>query len=105
MNMGAFSGYVFGVVALFLLLRAAYHDQRLKRYVDRHYPEEGKIVRSYELQWYPWSVGYRTLRALIKKQSANDPELARLARKRIRAIIHFIVWPIVIFLIDSFIFG
>lgn len=104
MSMDTFLVEVFGGVAIFLLLKFAYHDQRLKRYVDRHYPEEGKIVRSHEWQMYPWSVGHRTLMALIKKERANDPELACLARKRRRSVIYFIAWPIVMYLIDSFIY-
>lgn len=104
MDMDTFSVEVFGAVAFFLLLNVWYQNQHLKKYVDRHYPEEGKIVRLYEWQWYPWSVGHRTLMALIKKERANDPELARRARNTKRAVIYFIAWPIVMFLIDYFIF-
>ena len=81
MDIYTFLTYVLMVVFIVLGFRAAYLYERLKRYVDRRYPEEGKVIRSYEWQWYPWSVGYRTLKALIKRQSANDPELARWAGK------------------------
>ena len=103
MDMDTFLVIVYGGVAIFLLFNAAYHDQRLKRYVDKHYPEEGKIFRLYEWQMYPWSIGARTLRALINEQSENDPELARLARKTKRAIIYLIAWPMAFFLTTSFI--
>ena len=104
MDMDTFLVFAYGGVGIVLLFRAGFLDERLKRYVDRHYPEDGKIVRSYEWQWYPWSVGRSTLRALIKKQRANDPELVRLARKAKRAVIYIIAWPIVVFLIDFFIY-
>lgn len=103
MDMDTFSMIVWGGGMVFLMFKGAYHDQRLKRYVDRRYPEEGKIVRSYEWQHYPWSVGQRTLRALIKREGANDPELARLAKKTKRALIYFISWTIGVFFLDSFI--
>jgi len=103
MDMDTFSMIVWGGGAIFLMFKGAYHDQRLKRYVDRRYPEEGKIVRSYEWQHYPWSVGYRTLKALIKREGANDPELARLARKAKLSIIYCISWIIGVFFLDSFI--
>jgi hypothetical protein len=100
MDMDTFFVFVYGGVGIFLLLRGAYLYERLKRHVDRQYPEEGKIVRSYEWQWYPWSVGQRTLRALIKRQSANDPELASLAKKSKRALIYVIAWPLAVALIS-----
>jgi len=83
-------GYmVFGVLLGFW---GAYLYERLKRYVDSKYPEEGKVIRSYEWQWFPWSVGARTLRALIKKQSSNDPELAQQAKRSRISAIYFLVW-------------
>ena len=103
--MNSFIGYlvdgymVFGVLLGFW---GFYLYERLKRYIDREYPEEGKIIRSYEWQWFPWSVGHRTLRALIKKHSSNDPELARREKWAKRSTIYFFVW-FAIFLITSFI--
>lgn len=85
------------------MFRGVYYDQRLKRYVKRHYPEEGEIVWSHEWQMYPWSVGARTLRELIEDKRGNDPELARLARKAKRALIYFLAWTIGVFFLDSFI--
>jgi len=104
MDMDTFLVFTYGGVAIALLLRAGWLDEKLKRYIDKHYPEEGKVIRSYQWQWYPWSVGRRTLRTLIRKQCANDPELVRRARKAKRAVIYFIAWPIFTFLIDSFIY-
>ena len=77
------------------MFKFMYHDQLLKRYIDRQYPEEGKIIRLYEWQ----SVGRRTLGTLVKKQRAYDPELACLARKAKLSIIYCIAWLIVMFLI------
>lgn len=85
-------GFAYMGVAIFLGFRGAYLYERLKRYVDRQYPEEGKVIRSYEWQMYPWSVGHRTLKALIKKQRANDPELARWAKKAKLDMIYLLVW-------------
>ena len=85
-------GFAHMGVFIFLGFRGAYLYERLKRHVDRQYPEEGKIVRSYEWQWYPWSVGQRTLRALIKRESADDPELARWAGKWKRSAICILVF-------------
>lgn len=67
-------GY-FGVLLL-LMLRAIYQDERLLRHVDGQYPEQGKVIRSYAWQMYPWSVGRKLLRALIREESVGDPELA-----------------------------
>jgi hypothetical protein len=80
------------VVFVFLALRAAYLYERLKRYVDRQYPEEGKVIRLYEWQHYPWSVGHRTLKALIKRESVNDLGLARCAGKWKRSAICLLVF-------------
>ncbi|MHC4112299.1 MAG: hypothetical protein ACYSUY_14595 [Planctomycetota bacterium] len=99
MDKGTFLLLVYGGVEIVLLIWAVYLNERLKRYIDKQYPEEGKVIRSYEWQWYPWSVGQKTLRALIKKQSANDPELANQAKKAKRAIICVFAWPIVVGLI------
>jgi hypothetical protein len=83
-------GYmVFGV---FLVFWAFYLSEKLKRYIDAKYPEEGRIIRSYEWQWFPWSVGYRTLKALIKKQSPIDSELARRAKWTRRGSTYFFTW-------------
>ena len=92
MDMDTISTYVWVGVFIFLAFKSMYHDKRLKRYIDRQYPEEGKVIRLYEWQWYPWSVGRRTLWTLVKKQRANDPELARLARKAKRSIIYILVF-------------
>ncbi|MHC4641517.1 MAG: hypothetical protein ACYS32_07720 [Planctomycetota bacterium] len=92
MDIDTFLTYVFVVVFIFLGFRGAYLYERLKRYVDRQYPEEGKVIRSYEWQMYPWSVGHRTLKALIKRESANDPELARWAGKWKRSAICLLVF-------------
>ncbi len=92
MDIDTFLTFVYLGVFVFLAFRGAYLYERLKRYVDRQYPEEGKVVRLYEWQWYPWSVGHRTLMALIKKQRANDPELARRARKAKRNMICILVF-------------
>jgi hypothetical protein len=104
MDMDTISSYVYVAVWIFLAVKLMYHDKRLKRYIDRQYPEEGKIIRLYEWQWYPWSVGRRTIWTLVKKQRTNDPELARLAKKVKRTFIYCIAWLIVIILIDSFIY-
>jgi len=79
-------------VGIFLGFRGAYLYERLKRYVDRQYPEEGRVIRSYEWQAYPWSVGGRMLRSLIKRQSSSDPELAYWAKKGKRSSTHFVAW-------------
>jgi len=79
-------------VGILLGFGSFYLDGRLKRYVDRQYPEEGTVIRSYEWQWYPWSVGRKVLRKLIKKQSDNDPELAQHAKRAKRSTIYFFVW-------------
>ena len=98
MDIDTFLTYVVVVVWIFLAFKLMYHDKRLKRYIDRQYPEEGKIVRLYEWQWYPWSVGRRTLWTLVKKQRTNDPELARLARKAKRSIIYPLVFFVLLLL-------
>ncbi|MHC4087080.1 MAG: hypothetical protein ACYSWZ_13310 [Planctomycetota bacterium] len=103
MDMDTLSLIVWGGGSMFLLFRGVYYDQKLKRYVKRQYPEEGEIVWSYEWQMYPWSVGQRTLRALIKRERANDPELAYLAKKSKRGLIYFISWSVGVFFLDSFI--
>jgi len=93
--MNAIIGYlVDGYMAfgIFLVFWAFYLDQRLKKYVDINYPEQGRIVRSYEWQWFPRSLGRKTLRTLIKKQGFNDSELARRAKKTKRSWIYFNVW-------------
>jgi hypothetical protein len=83
-------GYmVFGVL---LVLCGGLFYERLKRYIDIKYPEEGKIIRSYEWQRYPWSLGGRTLRALVKKQSNNDPELTIRAKMAKWSTISFLAW-------------
>jgi hypothetical protein len=71
-----------------------YLDQRLKRHVDIKYPEESRVIRSYEWQWYPWSAGRRSLRELIIKQSSNDPELEFRARKAKLSVMYIIIWCI-----------
>ena len=91
--------FAHGGIVLFLFIRAIYFDDRLKRHIDRRYPKEGMVIRSYQWQIYPWSVGRKTLRALIKKQGGSDPELAHLAKKAKRALIYLLVLPIVIFMI------
>jgi len=85
-------GLAYMGVFIFLAFRGAYLYERLKRYVDRQYPEEGKVIRSYEWQMYSWSVGHRTLKALIKKKRANDLELARWAKKAKRNMTYILVW-------------
>jgi hypothetical protein len=98
--------YYFGLylgVGVLLGIWNIYLGERLLRYVDRQYPEEGKVIRSYGWQMYPWSVGQRTLRALIKREGANDTELARRAKKAKRALIYVISWTIGFFFLDSFI--
>lgn len=78
-------------LTIFLMFRSAYLQERLKKYIDRHYPEEGKIIRSHQWQSYPWSTQARTLRALVKKERANDPELAHRATKAKHSIIYLLV--------------
>jgi hypothetical protein len=80
------------VVGMLLEISILYFDQRLKGHIDIKYPEEGKVIRLYEWQWYPWSIGRRTLRALIKKQSSNDSELAQRAKREKLSIVCFLVW-------------
>ena len=94
--MDRFFVFVWVGVGIFLMFKFMYHDKRLKRYIDRQYSEDGKIIRLYE--WCP-SVGRRTLWTLVKKQHAYDPELACLARKAKLSIIYCIAWLIVMFLI------
>ena len=104
MDMDTIALHAFGVVTIFCMLKVTYDDQRLKRYVKRHYPEEGKNIRRwYEVQLYPCALGCWMLRTLIKKERANDPQLARLARKSKLSIIYCTVCPIVMFLM-SFIY-
>lgn len=81
-----------GGVVIFLLVRAKCLHEMLLRHVDRQFPEEAKVIRSHEWQMHPWSQGARVLRALIHKESGNDPVLAHLARKAERALVYFIVW-------------
>lgn len=95
--------FVYGGVAIFLMLRIMYLVERLRRYIDRKYPKEAKVIRFYEWQGVPWSVGQRTMRALIKKQSSSDPELALRSKKVKRNLIYFIMWPLAVFSIDLFI--
>lgn len=93
--------FAWGALIVFLMIRAGYLYEQLKRHIDMHYPEEGAIIRSYEWQHYPWSTGIKTLRSVIKKNSANDPELAHRAKKAKRAFIYLIVLPLAIFFIAS----
>lgn len=76
---------------IFLMFRSAYLQERLKKYIDGQYPEEARIIRSHQWQNYPWSTQARTLRALVKKELANDPELAHRATKAKRSIIYLLV--------------
>lgn len=92
MDMIGYLIIVYMGVGILLVFVFVYQDQRLLRYVDRRYPEEGTVIRSYEWQWYPWSIGRRTLRALIEKQSADDSELALWAKKAKRSKIFFLMW-------------
>ncbi len=92
-------GYMgFGVLLVFW---AFYLSERLKRYIDIKYPDEGRVIRSYEWQWFPWSVGARTLRELIRKQSANDIELAHRAKKANCSWIYFETWFVLFILAFS----
>ena len=100
MDIDTFLTYVYVSVWIFLAAKYMYHDKRLKKYIYRHYPEEGKVIRLYEWQLYPWSVGRRTLWTLVKKECNNDPELARLARK----VKHSVIYILVFFIIFSLTF-
>jgi hypothetical protein len=93
--------FLFGYmgVGIFLMVRAKYLDEQLKRYIDKQYPEEGKFIRSHEWQGYPWAKWGRVMRALIKKQSAKDPDLAHRAKKAKLGIVHFFVWFGLFFLV------
>ena len=100
-------GYGYFGVLLFLAIRMIYVNQQAMRYICKRYPEEGRMIRSYEWQWYPWSVGRRTLRALIDKQSVNDPELALWAKKADRSGIYFLVWfgvGLIVFFVSMLLF-
>jgi hypothetical protein len=93
---------VFGVL---LVLCGGLLYERLKRYIDIKYPEEGKIIRLYECQRYPWSLVGRTLRALVKKQSNSDPELTIRAKMAKWSVISFLAWfvlGLIVFLFASF---
>jgi hypothetical protein len=103
MDMGTFSLIVWGGGAMFLMFRIAYLEEQLKKYIDKKYPEESALIRTHEHQWYPWSTQARTLRALIKRERANDHELAYLAKKSKRGLIYFISWTVGVFFLDYFI--
>ncbi|MHC4623453.1 MAG: hypothetical protein ACYS4W_06075 [Planctomycetota bacterium] len=79
-------------VLLFLAIRVIYAHQVLFRHISKRYPEEATVIRSYEWQMYPWSEGVRVARALIRRQSVSDPELARRANKAKRSRIYFVGW-------------
>lgn len=91
MNMG-YLVFAYMLVGVFLGFGCFFFDERLKRYVNENYPEKGTIIRSYEWQWYPWSIGRRTLRALIDKQSISNSELLKRAKRAKRINIYFLVW-------------
>ena len=93
------NGYM--ILGVFLVFLAAYLSERLKRYIDIKYPQEGKIIRSYEWLRWPWSKGQKTLKALIRKQSSNDVELSRKAKKAMLSSFFLLEW-VVLFLIIFF---
>jgi hypothetical protein len=79
-------------VGILLGIRAKYLYERLLRYIDKQYPEQGTVIRSSEWQCHPWSVGARTLQLIVEKEAVNDPELAYRARKAGGGRIHFLGW-------------
>lgn len=83
---------------ILLVMRVVCLGEQLLRYVDKQYPEEGAVIRSHEWQWYPWSKGQKTLRALVKKQSASDLELADRLKKADRSWMYLSLWCVLIFL-------
>lgn len=85
-------GLAYVGVIIILAFRSVCLEERLKKYVDKQYPEEGKVIRAHEWQYYPWSTQARTLRALVKKQSGSDPELAYRAKKAKRNMICILVF-------------
>ena len=92
-----------GVLVL-LVIRGKYIEEQLKRYIDRHYPEEGKYIRSHEGDWYPWAKWGKVMRELIKKHGISDVELAQRAKKLNRSSIHFLVWLVLLLLMFAVLF-
>jgi hypothetical protein len=88
----SYLAYGYMAILLLLAIRTIYLSQRLLRHISKRYPEEGRVIRSYEWQMYPWSKGVRVTRALIEKESVNDIELAQRAKKANRSWIYFLVW-------------
>jgi hypothetical protein len=98
-------GY-FGILLL-LMLRAIYLYRHLLRHIYKRYPEQGKVLRSYEWQRYPWSKGARLLRALIMEESVSDPQLAHRAKKADHSGIYFFVWlalGLIVFFVSMLLF-
>jgi hypothetical protein len=88
-------GYlVFGYMILGVILAfvAMYLGIRLINYVYIQYPEESSIIKTYEWQHYPGSMFHRTLKALIKKQSPIDPELAQREKWAKWSTTYFLTW-------------
>ena len=92
-------GFGYMGVGILLIIKFVYLGERLLRYIDRQYPEEAPIIRTCERQPYPWSEGYKALKALIVKQSAADSELAFRAQKFKHSQIYIFVWCSVFLLV------
>lgn len=92
--------FLFGYmgVGIFLMVRAKYLDEQLKRYIDRQYPEEGKFIRSNERLGYPCAKWGRVMRELIKKQRSSDAELAHRVKKLNRSTTLFLAWIVILIL-------
>ena len=92
------------IIGGLLIIRCVYMNKRLLRYVYDQYPEDSKIIRSYEH-------GSRSkliteLKALIKKKGDDDPELVIRARKLTHSYIGFLIWCLLLISvpISSFIY-
>jgi len=92
-------GFGYMGLGILLIIRLAYLSERLLRYIDREYPEEAPIIRTCERLACPWAEGYKALKTLIKKEQADDPEMARRAEKYRASQIHFFGWCAVFLLV------
>jgi len=95
---------VYGGVGIFLFFNIVYRSEKLKRYIDRQYPEEGKYIRSREWQGYPWAKWGKVMRELIKKQRGSDTELAHLAKKLNRSSTLIVAWFVLFLLMFAVFF-
>ena len=83
-------GYMVSLLLLGLVV--LYRNFRLAKYIFKHYPEEGKVIRSDVGKWYPWCEGQIIKRKLIKERSDSDIELAHRAKQAKLSSTYFLLW-------------